>query len=62
MNTAYGAKILNPVIAFFADAVDAGEVHGDASFLAMSFLDLTRGTSDVERAVSLFLDGARARR
>lgn len=62
VNTAYGTKILNPVIAFFADAVEAGEVNGDASFLAMSFLDLTRGTSDVERAVSLFLDGARARR
>ncbi|WP_262851821.1 TetR/AcrR family transcriptional regulator [Mumia quercus] len=62
VNTAYGEKILNPVIAFFADAVEMGEVQGDASFLAMSFLDLTRGTSDVGSAVRLFLDGARARR
>ncbi|MGI5270431.1 TetR/AcrR family transcriptional regulator [Nonomuraea sp. CA-218870] len=63
----YVARLLDPVVGLFADAVAAGEVTGDPGFLMNAFLHLARATDLMEtpdrasRIVELFLNGARAR-
>ncbi|MEV0611467.1 TetR/AcrR family transcriptional regulator [Polymorphospora rubra] len=63
----YVRDILDPVVALFTHAVDAGEVTGDPWFLMNAFLHLARATDLVNapngatRVVALFLEGARRR-
>lgn len=63
----YVTEVLDPVVALFADAVDAGTLSGDPRFLMNAFLHLVRAgdpasaPDDVRRIVALFLDGARPR-
>lgn len=63
----YVAGLLDPVVAFFADAVRTGDVVGEPWLLANGFLHLARaldmvsGAEAVDQVVTLFLDGARPR-
>jgi len=59
----YAASVLDPVVALFADAVDAGEVTGEPGFLMNAFLHLCRAGDGTDadyarRVVDLFLHGA----
>ncbi|MFG1778488.1 TetR/AcrR family transcriptional regulator [Micromonospora sp. NPDC049051] len=62
----YVRGVLDPVVALFARAVEAGDVSGDPWFLTNAFLHLARATDTktpdgAAQVVALFLNGARPR-
>ncbi|MGI9210012.1 TetR/AcrR family transcriptional regulator [Rhodococcus sp. BL-253-APC-6A1W] len=62
----YVRKVLDPVVALFADAVDRNELTGEPEFLMNAFLHLARATESggsavARRITELFLNGARPR-
>ncbi len=62
----YVRKVLEPVVALFAEAVDRNELTGKPEFLMNAFLHLARAadsgeSAEARRITELFLNGARPR-